>query len=173
MKLFKVMFTTLILTLCVCANAETSDRQKIEEDAAAFLDRYLAVYNRRFGHPERSAQFRKELGDLVSAPMMLAPSMSKPQVPPSTDAFTQGFEGFVKMLESKNVARLQWQSVELHVLSENKVLANNVGHGITHTGELAYETVSLYLIYRVADSWKIALFSPYEMENKLRIKRSS
>jgi len=165
----------LIAVLTIAANsvsAQSADREHIEREAANFFENYLAVYNRRFGHPERSAQFRKELGNLVQMPLLISPPMNAPQTPPSKDVFTENFEGFVKMLEGKNVTRLEWQQLQLHVLTPNKVLANNIGYGYTETGEVAYETVSLYLIYRHDDSWKIAMFSPYDVKNNLQSKSS-
>ena len=34
-------------------------------------------------------------------------------------------------------------------------------------GNVVYETISIYLLIRDKDQWKIALFSPYDMANKL------
>ena len=136
----------------------------------AFFDDYLSVYNRRFGHPERSAQFRKELGDLVRMPLLQVPPAGAPFAPESVEALGAGFERFVTMLEQRGVARLRWQQVQLNRLSENKVLANNVGHGVNEDGEVVYETVSLYLLYRDESGWRISLFNPYSLENRLSIR---
>ncbi|WP_152025259.1 hypothetical protein [Congregibacter litoralis] len=80
-------------------------------------------------------------------------------------AFTKNFEAFVNMLDSKKVMRLEWQRVQLQILTPNKILANNVGHGLNAAGEVVYETVSLYLLVRDEGDWKIALFSPYDVKN--------
>jgi hypothetical protein len=159
-------YAALLLAICCSASADPpSARELIEFEAKGFMDRYLAVYNRRFGHPERSEQFRRELGDLVLMPLLVAPPMTKPRVPTSLGNFTKNFEGFVSMLESKGVTRLEWQRTQLQVLTANKVLANNVGHGLNAAGEIVYKTVSLYLLFRDDGAWKIALFSPYDTEN--------
>jgi len=159
-------YAALLLATCCAASADPpSAHELLELEAKGFMDRYLAVYNRRFGHPERSEQFRRELGELVLTPLMVAPPMTKPRVPISLGAFTENFEGFVKMLESRGVTRLKWQRTQLQILTENKILANNVGHGLNAAGETVYETVSLYLLFRDEGSWKIALFSPYDTEN--------
>lgn len=171
MTLFKAICASLLLAMSTFVSASENDSQAIEREAAAFLDNYLSVYNRRFGHPERSAQFRRELGELVHMPFLQAPPTGKPLVPESLEAFTASFEGFVSMLEQKNVDRLEWQQVQLHVLTPNKVLANNIGRGLTVNGEVAYETISLYLLYRGEDGWKIAMFSPYYINNALSLER--
>jgi hypothetical protein len=123
------------------------------------------VYNRRLGNPDRSEQFRRELSEMVLMPLMVAPPMAKPRVPNSMGAFTENFEGFVSMLETSGVTRLEWQRTQMQVLTKNKILANNVGHGVNAAGEIVYETVSLYLLFRSNGKWQIALFSPYDTEN--------
>lgn len=164
---FRSLLACLLLTLSYSALADPNERQMIELEAQAFMERYLNVYNRRFGHPERGEQFRKELGELVGMPLLVSPPTSTPRVPPSREAFTKSFEAFVRMLDTKQVARLEWERLNLQVLTRNKVLANNIGHGYNEAGELVYETVSLYLLYRddSEGEWKIVLFSPYDIEN--------
>ncbi|WOJ97391.1 hypothetical protein R0137_02180 [Congregibacter brevis] len=171
MYLSKLVFIVVLVLSGGNVFAGSADREDIEREASDFFDAYLAVYNKRFGHPERSAQFRQELSDLVQMPLLISPPMSAPQTAPSKEAFAKNFEGFVKMLEGKSVTRLEWQETQFHVLTDNKVLANNVGFGYTDTGEIAYETVSLYLIYRHDDSWKIAMFSPYDVDSYLQLAR--
>ena len=155
----------LLVTCCTTSADPPTARDLLELEAKGFMDRYLEVYNRRFGHPERSEQFRRELGELVLMPLLLAPPMTRPRVPASLGAFTKNFEGFVEMLEAREVKRLVWQRVQLQVLTPNKILANNVGHGLNAAGDVVYETVSLYLLFRDEGSWKIALFSPYDPAN--------
>ncbi|EAQ98803.2 hypothetical protein KT71_09257 [Congregibacter litoralis KT71] len=166
MNALRLLFASLMFVSCCTTGAdEPSDREILELEARGFMDRYLAVYNRRFGHPERGAKFREELGELVTMPLMIAPPMTKPRVPASVSAFTKNFEAFVNMLDSKKVMRLEWQRVQLQILTPNKILANNVGHGLNAAGEVVYETVSLYLLVRDEGDWKIALFSPYDVKN--------
>ncbi len=162
-----------LVALIVCATAaadsENVSSLQLQREAAEFFDAYLSVYNRRFGRPELSERFREELSDLVHFPVMQSPAMGTPRVPDSMDSFTQGFEGFVKMLERKNVHRLAWKAQEFHQLSDNKVLANNVGVGYSVEDEPVYQTASLYLLYRTEDGWKITLFSPYDVDRPLHL----
>ncbi|MEO0422415.1 MAG: hypothetical protein AAF184_08790 [Pseudomonadota bacterium] len=162
----------LALTGTALAAAADIDDPKTKQEVDAFFDGYLAVYNRRFGHPERSTQFREELSQQVLMPFLQSPPMSTPRVPETVESFTAGFEGFVTMLEGKGVERLEWVSREFQVLSDNKVLANNVGVGFTEGGEIAYETASLYLLYRTEEGWRIVMFSPYDRDKLLRLERS-
>ncbi|MEM7280876.1 MAG: hypothetical protein AAF438_04545 [Pseudomonadota bacterium] len=163
--------TTFFVLLVMCSPLSANDdgNRSTEHEVSKFMNNYLGVYNRRFGHPDRSQQFRNELGKLVVMPFLMAPPMGKPQVPESLDVFTANFESFVTMLEGKQVVRLEWAQEEYKVLTPNKVLANNIGQGLTEDGEVAYETVSLYLLYREQDGWRIAMFSPYLVENTLSL----
>ena len=173
MKTIQFIVYSLLLTVCYSVSAGVNDgeRTQIEREVNAFFDEYLGVYNRRFGRSDRSAAFRKELGELVHTPLMQSPPMGPPMVPESMEAFTRGFEGFVSMLEEKEVRRLVWQQQEFQVLTPRKVLANNIGIGLTSDGQVAYETVSLYLLYRTEAGWKIAMFSPYDPDNPLHLGR--
>ncbi|MFK7956874.1 MAG: hypothetical protein AB8B96_12345 [Lysobacterales bacterium] len=172
MNIIKIFCAAFLMIACNWASAVANQNALIEQEARAFFDRYLATYNNRFGHPDRSDQFRQQLGELVQIPLLQAPPMSAPLVPDSLDTFTRNFEGFVTMLEGKNVVKLEWQQVEIQVLTPNKVLANNIGFGFTADGEVAYETISLYLLYRNGDNWKIAMFSPYQMDNAIHLERN-
>ncbi|MEM9387146.1 MAG: hypothetical protein AAGA68_18940 [Pseudomonadota bacterium] len=159
----------IALTCATHARAEVADNQVDDREIAAFFDGYLAVYNRSFGHPERRTQFREELSAKVLMPIMQSPPSRAPRVPDSIESFTQGFAAFVTRLEGKGVTRLEWVSREYQVLSVNKVLANNVGIGITADGEVAYETASLYLLHRTEGGWKIVMFSPYDHDKLFQL----
>ncbi len=170
MKLTRVLITFLVgLLHCILASAK-DPAMLAEQQAAQFMDGYLAVYNRRLNHPERSAQFRSELAEIVHTPLLLSPPTGAPQVP-QLDDFTNNFEGFVTNLEGKGVVRLQWHQTQFHALSPNKVLANNIGHGVTAGGDVAYETISLYLLYRATpeQAWQIVMFSPYSKNNPVSL----
>lgn len=136
----------------------------------AFFDDYIAVYNRRFGQPEHGERFRAEIGNLVQMPVLQVPPKGAPVAPESAAALGVNFERFVTMLEARGVARLEWLQVDVHPLSANKALANNIGRGVNGEGETVYETVSLYLLHRDDEQgWRIALFSPYDVNKPLRI----
>ena len=55
-----------------------------------------------------------------------------------------------------------------HITQHHEV-ANNIGRGVNADGETVYETVSLYLLHRDDEGWRISLFSPYSVGNTLRI----
>ena len=166
----KAWLTGILLVMSLLPAAVSgSEQMQLEMEASKFMDDYLAVYNRRFGRPQRSQQFREELGNLVTMPFIQSPPTSKPRVPATREEFTKNFEGFVTMLEGRGVVRLVWAKKELRVLSSKKVLVNNIGHGLTADNEIAYQTISLYLLYREDDVWRIAMFSPYDLENQLEL----
>lgn len=171
MKFISVFCASLLVAFCSSGSAAAEDggQQQIEREVAAFFDGYLAVYNQRFGRPERSAQFRQELSEQVHMPFLQSPPMSAPRVPDSVETFTSSFEGFVSMLERKGVSRLQWERMEFQVLTANKVLASNIGVGVSEDGEIVYETASLYLLYRTEGGWKITMFSPYDVDKAVRL----
>lgn len=165
----RITLSLFLLVLFLPANANELETSLIEQQATEFFDDYLAVYNRRLGHPNRSTQFRLEIGEIAHMPLLLAPPGGQPQVPESRESFAVGFEGFLSGLESKGVTRLQWQQVSVHVLTPNMVLANNIGHGVNDAGDILYETISIYLLVRNGNKWQIALFSPYDLDKAVRI----
>lgn len=163
----KTLFALLTTVICASCYADVIDTFDLEEEAAAFFDDYLDVYNRRFGHPERSEEFRSEINALVHMPVMQSPPVSLPFVPESREKFGSNFEGFLLGLERKGVSKLVWKKTSFHILSPRKLLANNIGYGVDEKGKVLYETISLYLLVRGDDGWRIALFSPYLLENEL------
>ncbi len=169
MQHIKIFLISFILVLSTANFAGSESKVANISQARAFFDDYLSVYNRRFGNPKGSEQFREELIALVHDSLMLSPPNSAPQVLSDMELFAKSFEGFVTSLEKKGAVRLQWKNVELRELTPNKILANNIGHGVNAEGEIVYETISIYLLYKVEGQWKIALFSPYLPENAIDI----
>lgn len=165
----KSLFVIVVFLVCSTCFAGEADRLAIEQEAAAFFDEYLQVYNRRFGHPEHSQQFRAEIGAVVTMPVLQSPPTSPPFMTDSDADFGRNFEGFLVNLEKKGVTQLIWNKTDFHVLSPTKLLANNIGHGIDDHGNVLYETISLYLLVRGDEGWRITLFSPYLIENELQI----
>ncbi len=170
MNLFKVSVVLIsVFYIPSIAGAEDDRDARTKVEVSNFMDEYLGVYNRRFGYPERSAQFREELGRLVTMPFLQSPPTTKPRVPETRAEFTKNFEGFLNMLEDKGVVRLVWAQKEFKVLTPNKVLVNNIGQGLSADNKVVYETVSLYLLYREDQGWRIAMFSPYSVENLIHL----
>lgn len=169
-----VVIALLLLSACQMIQADnsvSSDNTTEIKEATAFFDQYLDTYNQRFGHPERSTHFRESLKRLVTDTVMFSPPSGKPQAPPSKDEFAKGFETFVMNLEKKGVVKLQWEKVDINLLSPNKILANNVGIGVDAQGNVHYQTISLYLLVKIDEKWQIALFSPYLKEYALKINQ--
>jgi len=165
----RITLSLFLLVFFLPSNANELQTSLIEQQAAEFFDDYLAVYNRRFGHPNRSAQFRLEIGEIAHMPLLLAPPGGQPQVPESRESVARNFERFLSDLESKGVTKLQWQQVSVHVLTPNRVLANNIGQGVNDAGEILYETISIYLLVRNGNKWQIAMFSPYDLDKAVHI----
>lgn len=139
----------------------------VEAQVDQFFDQYISTYNRRFGNPGADAAFRAEILEHLNVPLLQAPPNRSPMMVESADRVARNFAGFVAQLEQKGVERLQWQEKQLRVLSPTQVLASNVGHGVDADGNILYETVSIYLVYKIEGRWKIISLSPYQMENKI------
>jgi len=169
MKAIQIFAALLLVLLCQIPVAQAAQGVDVRAELRDFFDDYLSVYNRRFGQPERSEQFRRELGELVRMPVLQVPPRGEPIAPESVAVLARNFESFVTMLEQRGVTRLEWKDVDLHLLTDNKALANNFAQGIGQDGEIVYETVSLYLLHRDDSGWRISLFSPYSVVNKLQI----
>ncbi len=146
------------------------DTLRVEAEVDQFFDQYIATYNRRFDNPQADALFQTEIVEHLYTPLLQAPPARPPRVLESAEAVGRNFAGFVAMLERKGVQRLQWQQKQLRVLSSTQVLANNAARGIDAAGNVVYETVSIYLVYKIEDRWKIISFSPYGIENRIALK---
>ncbi|MEL7449007.1 MAG: hypothetical protein AAFN78_07340 [Pseudomonadota bacterium] len=171
---FKTTLLALTLTLFPHASAlcETADAATLKQEATAFFHTYLGTYNKRLAEPESEQAFLDELRSLINTPFIMAPpSANAPFYPESEEMFARGFGGFVKQLERKGAVRMEWQEINVEVLTPNKVLANNIGHAFNASGDVVYETISLYLLHRSDSGWKIAVFSPYDVANKLVFKK--
>lgn len=173
MKSFKILALTLTIFLSHSITAAEIEEQpkythtELKAQAGKFFQTYINTYNKRFGHPEKANDFIDELSQLINQPFIMSPPQGKPFYPQDPELMKRAFNGFVQNLENKGATKLVWKEISFHVLTQNKMLANNVGHAVDENGNVVYETVSVYLINRVNNQWKISLFSPYTMSNKL------
>ena len=173
MTLLKTTLLGALLSTVPNASAfgEPADAAALKQEATEFFHTYLNTYNRRLGHPDKEKAFLDELAALINSPFIMAPpSANPPFYPESQEMFARVFGGFVKQLEQKGGVRMEWQEINLEVLTQNKILANNVGRALDAEGGVVYETVSLYLLHRSGSGWKIAVFSPYDFANKLTFR---
>lgn len=175
MKKIIIYSLSLIATLWINAlsaqkePSNFSQNAEIKKEVKSFLDNYLDAYNKRIAKETSADEFIRELSVFLNTPFIIAPPKSASRYPETFEQKKQSFDGFVKSLHKKNAVKLQWREVKLRVLTDNKVLANNVGEGVDHKGRVVYETVSVYLIRKGKDGWKIVLFSPYDINNKIEI----
>lgn len=157
----------LVLLVGFAPLGSAGDDLPVAAQVDRFFDAYIGTYNRRFGNPDRDAAFRTEILEHLNVPLLQAPPNRSPIMVESADRVARNFASFVAQLEQKGVVRLQWQDKQLKVLSPTQVLASNVGHGVDAQGNLLYETVSIYLVYKIEGRWKIISFSPYQVDNAI------
>lgn len=170
-RLLTIRFLTTLFLMGLGAACAAQDPVAVQAEVDQFFDRYIATYNRRFGKPEADTAFQKEIAEYLNAPLLQAPPNRPPRVTESAEVAGRNFAGFVSLLESKGVERLQWHEKQLWVLSPTQVLASNVGHGVNADGEIVYETVSIYLVYKIDERWKIISLSPYEIDHKITLQQ--
>lgn len=172
MKSMQLLFLPLILAMAIGASpvhAEDDSTQIIDEVRSMF-GQYMAVYNRRFNNAIDDAGYKNEIAEYLYAPLLMFPPTSKPAVLDTPEAAAENFAGFTAMLMRKGVTRLKWHDMQLQVLSPTKVLANNVGRGTDIDGNIVYETVSVYIVFKSENGWKIQTLNPYLVENKIDIE---
>lgn len=161
----RILGFTLLLIVAPLYGAEEAEPVAAQVDR--FFDQYISTYNRRFGNPGGEAAFRAEIVEHLNIPLLQAPPNRSPMMVESAEQVGRNFAGFVAQLEQKGVERLQWQDKQLKVLSPTQVLASNVGHGVDGDGKVLYETVSIYLVYKINGRWKIISLSPYQVDNRI------
>ena len=164
MKLIQTLLFLLLCPTCVdYAVAESSP----ESQATEFFEHYLDLYNQRFGHPERSDMFRSEMAKLMYEPLLQVPPKGKPIVHDSRDVFVRNLEAFVVQLEKLGVVELKYEQMQLHSLTENKLIANNIGYGFNEAGDIVYKTISIYLLYFTDNQWRLTLLHGYDTNKAL------
>lgn len=153
--------------IALADNINTTE-QKIQ--GKQLFDSYLQVYNERLNNPDGSEKFLEDLAGKLHQPFLIAPQVSAPRSPATDDEFSNSFESFITFLNKKGATKLHWKEINLYPLNEKKTLANNVAYATDKDGKIVYETISVYLLYKSDAGWKIAMFSPYDIANKLEIK---
>ncbi|MEM7277166.1 MAG: hypothetical protein AAF385_03485 [Pseudomonadota bacterium] len=165
----KLLQTLLILMLCLTCVDYAKAEPSPQDQATEFFEHYLDLYNQRFGHPENSEMFRSEMAKLMYEPLLQVPPKGSPIVHNSRDAFVKNLEAFVTQLEKLGVVRLRYDQMQLHMLTPNKLIANNIGHGLNEAGEVVYKTISIYLLYRADERWQLTLLHAYDMDKEISI----
>lgn len=166
MKLLQTLSILLLSSTCLNdAVAEAS----AEVQATEFFEQYIGLYNQRFGHPERSDMFREEMARLMFEPLLQVPPKGAPRVHESRQAFVKNLEGFVSQLEKLGVVELKYDQIQLHRLTANKLIANNIGHGLNENGDVVYKTISLYLLFRADEQWQLSVLHGYDVDKALNL----
>jgi hypothetical protein len=172
MTLIKTLAATLIVVVLLAAlpTSAAQDAADVEGEVRDMLERYLAVYNRRFSDAASETEFKSDIVGFLRMPLVMFPPTGAPSVIASPDEAARNFAGFTSMLKSKGVIQLRWHDRQLQVLTPTKVLVNNLGHGVDEEGNLVYETVSVYLLFKSSAGWQIQTLSPYFVENRFEIE---
>ncbi|GAB4200303.1 MAG: hypothetical protein Tsb002_36390 [Wenzhouxiangellaceae bacterium] len=166
---YLVIILGFILSASLMRVGSAQQSLAFEEEVRQFFEQYLAVYNRRFDHPQDDTAFKEDMAGFLHGPLLQLPPTSPPRLMESAELAASNFAGFVALLEQKGVRRLYWHEMQLQVLTPTKVLANNIGHGVDAEGNVVYETISVYLLYKSEAGWRIVVFSPYQMANKFEL----
>ncbi len=171
MKLLSTLLASLIFVLCIGTTSSTAaiESEALEENIREMFESYINVYNRRFQSRTGDAEFREEIVQYLHTPLVMFPATSPPQVVETSAKAAANFAGFTNMLISKGVKNLEWQDLQIRVLSPNKAIANNVGHGTDAEGRLVYETVSVYLVLKSDAGWVIQTLNPYLIDQRFSL----
>ncbi|MEM7691619.1 MAG: hypothetical protein AAF194_04135 [Pseudomonadota bacterium] len=169
------MFITFRTVICIVlvyffqasAIAAAGDSEKAQAQVLQMFNDYLAVYNARFGNSAADMAFKENIVGYLHTPLVMFPPAGEPRVVTTQEQAANNFAAFTSMLEKRGVEKLQWHTLEVEILSPTKAIANNTGRGVDAKGKVVYETVSVYLVFKGKDGWKIQTLSPYLVENTL------
>lgn len=163
----KVLRTLLLSMVCTIAAASPNTNDSLEDQALDFFEQYIGLYNHRLGHPERSDWFQTEMAKLIHAPILNVPLNGAPRATATSSEYASNLDTFIAQLESRGVSRLQYLNIQVHALTPNKVIANNLAHGFNNAGDVLFETISIYLLYQNGEQWQIAMLNAYDVANAL------
>lgn len=140
------------LLLVSGAHAENAGPDSIDY----LFEKYMDKYN----HYIQTGVLKNEL-NLYHEQVMLLSSKSSPSVTPSVD-FNQGITTFLDKLKSQGVAKVQWESVRVHKLSDSYALVSNIAVRYRENGEVFNRVGATYFVSKLDERWLIAAFAIHE-----------
>ena len=123
------------------------------------FDEYMAKYNHFLSHQEL-----KQSPQLYSRDLMLMSGRNAPSVV-KNHLFSKQISAFLTGLKQQGVARVEWEKVDIQLLSDKVALAANVAIRYTQSGKVHNRVGATYFLNKGPEGWKISAFAVHSAKN--------
>lgn len=132
----------------------TTDEQQIR----ALYANYMQRYNHYLSHSTLPLE-----PNLYSSQIMVLNSRGSNVF--SNDSFNKQVVGFLDGLKKAGVAKVNWQDININMLSDSVALVSNIAVRYKANGEVHNQVAATYLINKTAGNWLISAFTVHKAEN--------
>lgn len=147
-----------VMALFFVAGVNASQIQNEVEIQQLFTN-YMAKYN----HYIQTGELQHEPG-LYHPQVMLVSDKRVPSVVTEAQLYSQ-IEVFLASLKKRGVSSVEWQKVDIHLLSNNMALASNVAVRYNKQGEVVDRVGASYTLSKQDKGWRIAAFAVHPVDN--------
>lgn len=147
-----------VLALFFVAGVSASQTQNKAEIEQLFTN-YMTKYN----HYIQTGELQHTPG-LYHPQVMLVSDKRVPSVVTEAQLYSQ-IEVFLDSLKKRGVSKVNWQKVDIHLLSNNMALASNVAIRYNKQGEVVDRVGASYTLSKQDKGWRIAAFAVHPVDN--------
>ena len=147
-----------VLVLIFTAKLAASPSQNKAEIQQLFAD-YMAKYN----HYLQTGKLHHAPG-LYHPQVMLVSEQRVPTVVSEAQLYSQ-IEVFLDSLKNRGVSNVNWQKVDIHLLSNKMALASNVAIRYNQQGKVVDRVGASYTLSKHDQGWRIAAFAVHPVDN--------
>jgi hypothetical protein len=157
---YLALISTLIVTLIIApASFASEPKQSAKASAEAFMQDYLDGYEKYLtGGNDADVTLVTEH---FSEPMVMMPS-SGPAPMATHEDFAPNIKYFLdNALKKKGVVKLEWERLQMAILSETQALASGLANALDRNGETVEQRASIYLLTKSKDGWAVSVNLPH------------
>lgn len=127
------------------------------------IQQLFASYMSKYNHYIQTGELQHAPG-LYHPHVMLVSDKRVPSVVTEAQLYSQ-IEVFLDSLKKRGVSKVNWQKVDIHLLSNNMALASNVAIRYNKQGEVVDRVGASYTLSKHDKGWRIAAFSVHPVDN--------
>jgi len=136
----------------------TSDEEQIKTLYAHYMQRY----NHYLTHSELPLEQK-----LYANQIMVMNGQGSNVL--TNDLFNEQVVVFLNGLKSAGVAKVNWQDININMLSERVAIVSNVAVRFTANGEVYNKVGATYMITKNQDKWLISAFTVHNADNVISV----
>lgn len=157
--LFLAQFIALFLTLLVHTTAVA---QSVKLDADDAINSVFSRYMQRYNTFLHSGEL--PLTDVLYSPQVMVIN-SRGNTVVTRDEFNTQVVNFLTRLKNNGVARVNWEDVNINLLSDNVALVSNKVVRYKPNGKIYNQVGATYFVNKVDENWFISAFTVHQYES--------